>query len=56
MSLCDQSDKDLADAGRMLANEISKIAAELERRGLAVEFAKYYYPSPHYEFETEEVI
>jgi len=42
MSIRDQSDKDLADTGRMLAAEIGEIAAELERRGIPVAVQGYY--------------
>jgi hypothetical protein len=64
MSLRDQSDKDLADAGRMLIDEINKISAELERRGVSVNLQGYYGArhgdGHYYAFEakriTEEVI
>lgn len=57
MTLRDQSDKDLADAGRMLAAEISKIAAELERRGVTVELRGYYGAQnvTYWQFEAKRV-
>jgi hypothetical protein len=59
MSIKDQSDKELADAGRMLMAQINPIAAELERRGVEV-CLRGYYPTRHgggteYRFEAERI-
>ena len=60
MSLRDQTDKELADAGRMLMNEVNKIAVELMGRGVTVKLRRYYGDGIRYEFEakrtTTEVI
>jgi hypothetical protein len=37
-----QSDKDLADTGRMLAEELNKISLELQRRGWETKMQGYY--------------
>jgi hypothetical protein len=53
-----QTDKELADAGRMLAAELSKIAAELTRRGLDANVQGYYLPGAegmYWHFEVMRV-
>ena len=60
MSIRDQSDKELADAGRMLIDELDKISAELGRRDVTIALQGYYGDIIHHKFEakrvTEEVI
>jgi hypothetical protein len=59
MSIRDQSDKELADAGRMLMDQINPIVAELGRRGVEVRFRGYYVAGSNggtmYQFEAERV-
>jgi predicted SPOUT superfamily RNA methylase MTH1 len=62
MTLKNQTDKELADAGRMLAAELSSIADELARRGFTVELQGYYrdrvdrkVPGTYWEFEVKRV-
>ena len=58
MSLQAQSDKDLADAGRMLVAELQPIVDELQRRGFDITVQGYYRArgdGTRYEFQAERV-
>lgn len=56
MTIKNQSDLDLADAGRMLAKEISNVANELRRRGYTVDLSDHYFREYMYwEFEVKRV-
>ncbi|WP_371763370.1 hypothetical protein [Massilia sp.] len=58
MNLQTQSDKDLADAARMLVAELQPIVDELQRRGFDVTVQGYYRArgdGTRYEFQVERV-
>lgn len=58
MSLQAQTDKDLADAGRMLLAELQPIVDELQRRGFDTTVQGYYRARGdgiRYEFQVERV-
>lgn len=58
MSIQNQTDKELADAGRMLVEQLNPLVRELTRRGYEVQLQGYHQPKNagiRYEVEVERV-